>query len=113
MVQFRIVVIAGLMPVLSSGLGLAQEEKFELIIDLGYAASGGIDINATDIGGGVILDKVTPKSGLSYGGTFNVALAEAISVDFQFSQQLSTLEGASRVEAKKILLNPYHDQQGR
>ncbi len=93
MVHFRIVVITGLMLVLGSGLGLAQEERFELIIDLGYTASRGVDINATDIGGGVIVNKVTPKSGFSYGGTFNVALAEAISAGFQFSQQLSTLEG--------------------
>ncbi len=93
MVHFRIVVITGLMFVLGPGLGLAQDEKFELIIDLGYTASGGVDINATDIGGGVIVNKVTPKSGFSYGGTFNVALAETISVGFQFSQQLSTLEG--------------------
>ncbi|MCH8321216.1 MAG: outer membrane beta-barrel protein [Acidobacteria bacterium] len=93
MVHFRRVVITGLMFVLCSGLGLAQDEKFELIIDLGYTASSGVDVNATDIGGGVIVNKVTPKSGFSYGGTFNVALAEAISVGFQFSQQLSTLEG--------------------
>ena len=93
MVHFRIVVITGLMLVLGSGLGLAQEERFELIIDLGYTTSSGVDVNATDIGGGVIVNKVTPKSGFSYGGTFNVALAEAISAGFQFSQQLSTLEG--------------------
>ncbi len=93
MVYSRIVVITGLMLFLGSGLGLAQEEKFELIIDLGYTASGGVDINATDIGGGVIVDRITPQSGFSYGGTFNVALAEAISAGFQFSQQLSTLEG--------------------
>ena len=94
MKHFRRVFITGLMLILGSGLALAQDEKFELIIDLGYTASSGVDINATDIGGGTIVNKVTPKSGFSYGGTFNVALAEAISVGFQFSQQLSTLEGS-------------------
>ena len=89
----RKVFILGFILVLCSSLVLAQEEKFELIIDLGYTTSSGVDINATDIGGGVIVNKVTPKSGFSYGGTFNVALAEAISAGFQFSQQLSTLEG--------------------
>ncbi len=97
----RIVVITGLMLVLGSGLGLAQEERFELIIDLGYTASSGVDINPTDIGGGVIVNKVTPKSGFSYGGTFNVALAEAISVGFQFAQQLSTLEGSLQGGSKE------------
>ena len=101
MVHFRIVVITGLMLVLGSGLGLAQDENFELIIDLGYTTSSGVDINATDIGGGVIVNKVTPKSGFSYGGTFNVALAEAISAGFQFSQQLSTLEGRLQVGGKE------------
>ncbi len=90
----RPVFILGFILVLCTGLGLAQDEKFELIIDLGYTASGGVDINSTDIGGGTIVNKITPKSGFSYGGTFNVALAEAISVGFQFSQQLSKLEGS-------------------
>ncbi|MCZ6878951.1 MAG: outer membrane beta-barrel protein [Acidobacteria bacterium] len=89
----REVFILGFILVLCSSLGLAQEEKFELIIDFGYTASGGVDINATDIGGGVIVDRITPKGGFSYGGTFNVAISEATSLGFQFSQQLSTLEG--------------------
>ncbi len=89
----REVFILGFMLVLCSSLGLAQEETFELIFDFGYTASGGVDINATDIGGGVIVDRITPKGGFSYGGTFKVALAEAISLGFQFNQQLSTLEG--------------------
>ncbi len=89
----RKVFILGFLLVLCSTLGLAQEEKFELIIDWGYTASGGVDINATDIGGGVIVDRITPKSGFSYGGTFNVALSEVVSLGFQFNQQLSTLEG--------------------
>jgi hypothetical protein len=93
MAHVRNIFITALMLVLSSGLGLAQDEKFELIIDLGYTASSGVNVNPTDVGGGTIVNKVTPKSGFSYGGTFNVALAEAISVGFQFAQQLSTLEG--------------------
>ncbi len=101
MVYSRIVVLTGLILVLGSGLGLAQDERFELIMDLGYTASSGVDLNATDIGGGVIVNKVTPKSGFSYGGTFNVALAEAISAGFQFSQQLSKLEGSLQAGGKE------------
>ncbi len=47
----RKVFILGFILVLCSSLGLAQEEKFELIFDFGYTASGGVDINPTDIGG--------------------------------------------------------------
>ena len=50
MAHVRNIFITALMLVLFSGLGLAQDEKFELIIDLGYTATSGVDVNPTDNG---------------------------------------------------------------
>ena len=112
MLHFRIVVITGLMFVLGSGLGLAQDKRFELIINLGYTASGGVDVNLTDIGGGQTVDRITPKSGFSYGGTFNVNLTEAIAAGFQFSEQNSKLEGrivgGNKEEFADMKVDNYH-----
>ncbi len=111
MVHFRKVFIMALMLVLCSSLGLAQDKRFELIIDLGYTASNGVNTN-TDIGGGQIVDRITPKSGFSYGGTFNAFLSEAISGGFQFSQQNSKLEGrivgGSKEEFADMTVANYH-----
>ena len=111
MVHFRTIFITGLMLVLCSGLGLAQDKRFEIIIDLGYTASNGVNTN-TDIGGGQIVDRITPKSGFSYGGTFNVFLSEAISVGFNFAQQNSKLEGrivgGSKEEFADMTVANYH-----
>ncbi len=92
MVHFRRVVMMGWVLVLFSGLGLAQDKRFEILINLGYTLSNGVNTN-TPIGGGQTVDRITPKSGFSYGGGFNVFLSEAISVGFNFSQQNSKLEG--------------------
>jgi len=111
MVHFRKVVMMGWALVLFSGSGLAQDKRFEIIIDLGYTVSNGVDTN-TPIGGGQTVDRITPKSGFSYGGTFNVALSEMISAGFKFAQQNSALEGrivgGSKEEFADMTLANYH-----
>ena len=111
MVNSRSAVILGWVLVLCSGLGLAQDERFEIIIDLGYTASNGVN-TSTDLGGGQVVDRITPKSGFSYGGTFNVFLSEAISAGFNFAQQNSKLEGrivgGSKEEFADMTVANYH-----
>jgi len=111
MVHFRRVVMMGWVLVLFSGLGLAQDKRFEILINLGYTLSNGVNTN-TPIGGGQTVDRITPKSGFSYGGGFNVFLSEAISAGFNFSQQNSKLEGrvvgGSKEEFADMTLANYH-----
>jgi hypothetical protein len=106
-----IIVIAGLIGVSQLGV-FAQEKKVELTPFFGYTASGGLDVGATDIGGGVIVDRLTPKSAISYGGLFEYFLSENWAVGFNFSQQRSKLEGriqgGGKQEFTDMPVNNYH-----
>jgi len=78
-------------------LTLAQDEyKIELTPYVGYTTSGGVRINPVDIGGGVIVDRITPTSGVSFGIGFDYLFSEHAAVGFNFSQQQSNLEGRTQ-----------------
>lgn len=70
----------------------AQEKKIELIPYFGYATSSGFTVQETEIEDGVIANRLTPKSGLSYGFTLNYFTSERLSFGFNFGEQRSQLE---------------------
>lgn len=90
----------------------AQEKRVELIPYLGYTASSGVTIRDTEIGDGVIANKVIPSSGLSYGFTFNYFISEGLAFGFNFGEQRSQLEVGLLSGGKRIFtdmkLDNYH-----
>ncbi len=90
----------------------AQEKRIEVIPFLGYTASSGVTIRDTDIGDGLVANKITPKSGLSYGFAFNVFMTEGFSLGFNFAEQRSELEAGIRSGGKETFtdmkVNNYH-----
>ena len=79
----------------------AQDEyKIELTPYIGYTFSEGVDITPTNIGGGEVVNRISPTSGLAYGFTFDYLFSENAAVGFNFSQQDSNLEGRIQGEGK-------------
>ncbi len=75
-----------------SPLARAQDYKMELIPFFGYTFSNGVDVAIADAGSGVLVDKITPKSGVTWGFQADVLASEAFAIGFLYSEQFSTLE---------------------
>ncbi|MGW8181131.1 MAG: outer membrane beta-barrel protein, partial [bacterium] len=88
---------------LLSPLALAQYDEYKLEITpyLGYTFSEGVDISATDIGDGNIVNRLSPTSGSSYGFIADYLVGEHFAVGFNFSQQNSNLEGRLQGSGKQ------------
>jgi opacity protein-like surface antigen len=87
----KIFLVLALMFALSP-LARAQDYKMELIPFFGYTLSNGIDFTAADIGNGVIVDRITPVSGFTWGFQADVLASEMFAIGFQYSDQSSKLE---------------------
>ena len=90
--------------------GFAQEKRVEIIPYVGYTASGGIDVQSQDVGNGVIVNRIGPKSGLSYGFVAGFFVTENVELGFNFSQQESKLEskGSEKIEWTDMNVRNYH-----
>lgn len=77
-----------------------QEYRVELKGFGGYTWSDGVPVRPQTIAGETI-DRVTPKSGQSYGLGVGVFLSEQAEVGFQFTRQSSVLQG--RVSGSVVL----------
>ncbi len=106
----RTIIAVGLLLILSSTPGLAQEKKFEVIPVFGYTASSGVNIEPVDLGGGLTADRIKPKNGFNFGVTFNVAATENVSLGFAFSRNNSNLQ--VRVTDQAALLAVKVDKNG-
>ena len=91
---------------------LAQDKKIELIPFVAYTLSEGIDFNAADIGTGQIVNKLTPKSGFTYGFQVDLLAGENFAMGFLFSDQLSKLEiglqGGGKEDLTDMNVRNYH-----
>ena len=90
----------------------AQEFKLEIIPYAGYSFSEGVGINPTDVGDGIIVDEVNPKSGYSYGFSIDALVSEHFAIGFNFNEQQSSLEGNIKGTGKReftdMKLRNYH-----
>ena len=67
----KLFLFAGIL-VLVAPFAWAQDEyKIELTPYIGYTFSEGVDITPTHIGGGEVVNRISPTSGLAYGFTFD------------------------------------------
>ena len=89
----RTIIALGLLLILTSTPGLAQNSRFELIPVFGYTAHSGVNIEPADLGGGLTVDRIKPKNGFNFGVTFNVAATEHVSLGFAFRRNSSKLQG--------------------
>jgi hypothetical protein len=75
-----------------SPLALAQDYIMEVTPFFGYTLSNGIDVNPASLPGGAIVNRITPKSGFSWGFQADVLASEMFAMGFLYSAQSSKLE---------------------
>jgi len=113
--KYRIFAVLVLMFALSPS-GLAQDfgknYKLEFAAFFGYTFSEGIRFGPDNISGGRLIDKITPKSGPTWGFQADLLAGEMNGFGFQFSEQWSKMEltGAAgeKVEITDMKVRNYH-----
>jgi len=107
----KLLLLIGLCLVLSSPFALAQDKKFEINGILGYTFSSGINVNPVQLGD-ITIDRISPKSGFSYGVGFDYFLGENFSLGFNWGQERSKLRGRARglegIDFTDMNVNNYH-----
>jgi len=99
-----------------SPLALAQDfgkdYKMELSAFFGYTLSEGINFGPDNISGGLLIDKITPKSGLGWGFQADLLAGEMNAFGFQYSEQSSKMElsaaDGQKVEITDMIVRNYH-----
>ena len=94
---------------LTSAVG-AQEHKIEVSGYAGWTFSNGVPIDNIEFEG-QIYNRITPKSGGSYGFTFGVFVTENVEIEFALDQQRSALEASGpggKREFTDMNVNNYH-----
>ena len=76
---------------------LAQEPKFEFSPLFGFTSSSGVDIKPQDLGNGLAVNKISPKSSFSWGLDLDYFFTDNLSVGFLWSQQLSKVRAATEL----------------
>ena len=79
----------------------AQEFKLDIIPYAGYSFSEGVGINPTDVGDGIIVDEVNPKSGYSYGFSIDALVSEHFAIDSTLMNSKAVWKGISREPASE------------
>ena len=72
-------------------MAYAQDTRVEISPYIGYTLSEGFNVNPNTVIG-ILVDKVNPTSGISYGFMFNINVDENLQVGFLYDQQESNLE---------------------
>ena len=94
---------------LASAAG-AQDYKIEVSGYGGWTFSGGIPIDTIEFEGQTF-NRISPKSGGSYGVPFGVLVTENVEVEFALDQQRSALEASGRGSKREFTdmnVNNYH-----
>ena len=109
--KFRIVLVLALMFSLSP-LAQAQDYRMEVTPFFGYTFSTGVDVAIADSGSGVFVDKITPKSGFTWGFQADVLAGESFAIGFLYSNQFSKLElrevGGQKTDITDAKVRNYH-----
>ncbi len=91
------VIIFSMIVLLLGTAALAQDTKFEIAPLFGYSSSSGVDMKPQDLGTGLTINRVSPKSSFSWGFNFDYFFTENISAGFLWSQQLSKVRAATQL----------------
>lgn len=94
---------------LASAAG-AQDYKIEVSGYAGWTFSNGVPIDNIEFEGETF-NRITPKSGGSYGFTFGVFITENVEIEFALDQQRSVLEASGRGTKREFTdmkVNNYH-----
>ena len=110
----RRLLIVGIVLVLGVTAGMAQDyKKFEISPYIGGTLSEGVDVDPFRIPNtSITVDRVSPKSSLSWGTGFDYNATENFAVGFNFGQQFSKLrihqQGAGDLDAADLSVYNYH-----
>ena len=109
--KFRIFLVLALMFSLSS-MAQAQDFVMELTPFFGYTASTGINVSIADPGSGVLVDRISPKSGFNWGFQADVLAGESFAIGFLYGDQSSKLElrevTGQKTEITDMKVRNYH-----
>ena len=87
------------------------DHRVEIGVNGGYTLSEGVPVNRDTVEG-LLIERVTPKSGGSWGFNANVYVSEQWQLGFLFGQQFSTLElqptVGQKLDATDMKVNNYH-----
>jgi hypothetical protein len=89
---------------------VAQEQRFEASVLLGWAFSEGVDGDPVITGDGNVYNRVDPKDSFKWGLSGGALVTEGAEVGFMFGQQRSTLEasGTNTVDVGDMTVDTYH-----
>ena len=88
----------------------AQDRRVEITPFVGYTFSEGIKVDPNSIIN-IVVDEVSPTSGLSYGAQIGFFITESVEVGFLYSRQESNLELkglGGMAEVADLKVNNYH-----
>ena len=88
----------------------AQDRRVEITPFVGYTLSEGITVDPNSIIN-IVVDEISPTSGLSYGGQIGFFVTENIEVGFLYARQESNLELkglGGKAEVADLKVNNYH-----
>lgn len=107
---FRVLIVTSFLLVVNSAMW--AQPRVEITPFAAYTFSEGINFNAADIGSGVTISRLTPKSGVSYGFQADWLASERFAIGFLFNNQHSKLEasilGGGKTELTDMKVRNYH-----
>ena len=107
----RILVLAALAACVSATPALAQDERVEVGVTVGWTFSDGVDGQSILAGDGKLYDRLDPKDSFRWGLDVGVFTTENVQVGFMWNQQMSNLVAsgpAAERELGDFKINQYH-----
>ena len=106
----RILIIAALAACVVATPAMAQDQRVELSVLLGWTFSDGVEGQAVPALDGNIYDRIDPQDSFKWGFDVGVYATEQVQVGFLFGQQMTKLEagGTSTREIGDLNVNTYH-----
>jgi opacity protein-like surface antigen len=107
----RFPILFSLCAVLGTSSLFAQENKFEINGLIGYTLSEGVDVKSPE-NSPFAIDRLSPKSGFSFGLGLDYFLSENLSAGFNFGQEKSEIgariPGLKGLDLTGMNVNNYH-----
>jgi opacity protein-like surface antigen len=88
----RLITLIGIVILFTPSAFAQNDYKVEIVPYLGYTFSEGVDIAPLEVDG-MVVDRVSPTSGFTYGFTFDFLATENFALGFNYAEQSSNLEG--------------------
>jgi outer membrane protein W len=107
----KVLVLAALVASVSARSALAQDQRVEASVTVGWTFSDGVSGQSVLAGDGKIYDRLDPKDSFRWGLDVGVYTTENVQVGFMWNQQMSALVAngpAAERELGDMNVNQYH-----